>query len=144
MADTTRLDLAAHHSETRRLAVWVAEMTATHGLSSDVAFRLDVCLVEAVANVITYAFDEPQGHNLAIQIERRGECLAVAIEDDGRPFDPLQVEAPDIPERLEDAPIGGFGIHLIRTMADEVRYERQDGRNRLLMAFRDRSAQSRQ
>lgn len=143
MADTTRLDLAVQRSETARLAAWVAEVTATHGLSGDLAFRLDVCLVEAVGNVIAYAFDDPQGHNVAIRIELQGQDLAVAIEDDGRPFDPLLMEAPDIPTRLEDAPIGGLGIHLIRTMADEVRYERQDGRNRLLMAFRDRSARSR-
>lgn len=144
MADILRLDLAAHPAETTRLAEWVAEVAAAHNLSADITFRLDVCLVEAAANVIAYAFDDPNGRGMVIQVEFRGECLSVTIEDDGRPFDPLQVEPPHIPQRLEDAPIGGLGIHLIRTMADAVGYQRQDGRNRLLLAFHDRSAQSSQ
>lgn len=139
-----RLALQAQLSETARLADWVAGVTAAHGLSGDLAFRLDVCVSEAVGNIIAYAFDDPAGHTVAVAAERLGDALTVAIEDDGRPFDPLQVSPPEIPASLEDAPIGGLGIHLIRTMADEVRYERQGGRNRLWMAFRERSAATRQ
>jgi serine/threonine-protein kinase RsbW len=132
-----RLALEARPAETVRLADWVAAVTATHGLSGDVAFRLDVCLAEAVSNVIAYAFDNPTGHTVAVLAERQGDALAVAVEDDGRPFDPLQVSPPEPPTSLEAAPIGGYGIHLIRSMADEVRYERRNDRNRLLMAFRE-------
>lgn len=135
---TSRLALEARLGETSRLADWVARVAAAHGLPEEMTFRLDVCLAEAVANAIAYAFEDPQGRIVAVEADCRHGCLRVAVEDDGAPFDPLTVAAPALPASLEDAPIGGLGIHLIRTMADEVRYERQDGRNRLLMAFHDR------
>lgn len=140
MANTERLALEAHPAETIRLAEWVAEVTVTLGLPVDVAFRLDVCLTEAIGNIIAYAFDDPLGHCVSVRADLDDHGLVVAVEDDGPPFDPLQVAAPVLSTRLEDAPIGGLGIYLIRTMADEVGYERQNGRNRLLMAFRDRPA----
>lgn len=139
----TRLELDAQPSETARLADWVAGLAAAHGLSRDTAFRVDVCLTEAVGNIIAYAFDDRRGRQVAISAEPMADGLQIAVDDDGRPFDPLQVAAPPVPQDLETAPIGGLGIHLIRTMADEVRYERQGGHNRLLMAFRDRSADNR-
>lgn len=136
---TSRLALEARLGETSRLADWVAGVAAAHGLSDEVAFRLDVCLAEAVSNVIAYAFADPRGRSVTVEADLRQGLLRVAVEDDGDPFDPLTFAAPSLPASLEEAPIGGLGIHLIRTMADEVGYERQDGRNRLLMVFRDRS-----
>jgi serine/threonine-protein kinase RsbW len=60
----------------------------------------------------------------------------VEVEDDGRPFDPLLVPPPDLTLPLERRPIGGLGIHLIRSLMDEVAYARHDGRNVLKMAKR--------
>jgi len=63
----------------------------------------------------------------ALQSDR--ESLRATIEDDGRPFNPLEKEAPPIPRSLEEAGIGGWGIPIVRTFADELAYQRRDGRN---------------
>jgi len=55
------------------------------------------------------------------------------VEDDGKPFDPLQAPPPDLSLPLERRPIGGLGIHLIRNLMDEVSYARVGGRNVLKM-----------
>jgi anti-sigma regulatory factor (Ser/Thr protein kinase) len=62
------------------------------------------------------------------------------VEDDGRAFDPLQAERPPPPVNLEEAPIGGLGIHLIRSMLDECHYRREAGWNRLTLIARSREA----
>jgi anti-sigma regulatory factor (Ser/Thr protein kinase) len=69
-----------------------------------------------------------------VRLRRTGDSVAVEVEDDGRPFDPLQVPPPDLTLSLEQRPIGGLGIHLIRNLMDEVSYARRDGRNVLKMA----------
>jgi anti-sigma regulatory factor (Ser/Thr protein kinase) len=38
---------------------------------------------------------------------------------------------------MEDKPIGGLGIHMLRELADEIRYERPDGTNRLVLTKRN-------
>ena len=59
------------------------------------------------------------------------------IADDGRPFDPLtEAPEPDLESAIEDRPIGGLGVHLVRTMMDEVRYRREEGKNRLTLVKR--------
>jgi serine/threonine-protein kinase RsbW len=58
------------------------------------------------------------------------------VSDDGPEFDPLAAEAPDTTLAVEDRPIGGLGIELVKRLMDEVRYERSGGRNRLRLARR--------
>ena len=41
-------------------------------------------------------------------------------------FNPLlDAPKPDLDAEVEDRTVGGLGIYLVRTMMDEVRYERQ-------------------
>ncbi len=58
------------------------------------------------------------------------------VEDDAVAFNPLEREAPDLNAPLEDRPIGGLGVHLVRKLMDDVRYERAGARNILTMRKR--------
>jgi anti-sigma regulatory factor (Ser/Thr protein kinase) len=49
--------------------------------------------------------------------------------DDGLPFNPLGIEAPDTELGLEEREIGGLGIHLVRNMMDKVSYRRRIDKN---------------
>ena len=62
--------------------------------------------------------------------------VSLEIEDDGRPFDPLQTAAEPSAKSLEEARIGGWGIGIVRHFADELQYRRVDARNRLTVIFR--------
>ncbi len=55
------------------------------------------------------------------------------IEDDGIAFDPLIAPPPDLDSDIEDRPIGGLGVYLVKEMMDEVEYARADGRNRVTL-----------
>jgi anti-sigma regulatory factor (Ser/Thr protein kinase) len=60
----------------------------------------------------------------------------VDVEDEGKPFDPLQVPPPDLHSPLQERQVGGLGIHFIKQLVDEVTYARVDGRNRLHLTKR--------
>ena len=49
------------------------------------------------------------------------------VEDDGRPFNPLEAAPPDVNSPVEDRPIGGLGIYLVRRVMDDLEYRRQRG-----------------
>jgi serine/threonine-protein kinase RsbW len=59
--------------------------------------------------------------------------VTAEVEDDGRAFNPLEAAAPNLDASIDERPIGGLGIHLVRSVMTSVEYRRQDGRNVLTM-----------
>jgi anti-sigma regulatory factor (Ser/Thr protein kinase) len=94
---------------------------------------LNVVLDEAVSNAINHGYDAGVRGEIAVRLRRAPDGVLLEVEDDGRPFDPLQAPPPDLTLSLERRPIGGLGIHLIRNLMDEVSYARVGGRNVLKM-----------
>src|SRR3954451_9194704 len=112
----SRLVLCNHLAELRRLSAWVERWTQ-EGVPSNVSFALQLCLEEAVANVIMYGHIDGE-LKIAIELERLGGTLVARIEDNGQSFDPTQVAPP-----LKEAKISNLGIHLVRRFASRVDYE---------------------
>ena len=89
-----------------------------------------------VTNCIKYAYDDAGEHTVEIVLSVADHAMTILVVDDGRPFDPLAAPSPDLSLPIEDRPIGGLGLHLLRQLADDVRYERRDGANRFTLIKR--------
>jgi len=100
-----------------------------HAIPAGVATRIELALDELVSNALRYAFDDDRPHRIQITLELIGRRVAVTIDDDGAPFNPLCLPAPDTAASLEDREPGGLGIHLVRTLIGRVTYRRRIGRN---------------
>ena len=87
-------------------------------------------------NVISYGYDDSDEHEIMIRLSCKGEEVTAEVEDDGRPFNPLEVAEPDTSKALEERPVGGLGIHLARKLMDDVEYKRQQEKNLLAMKKR--------
>ncbi len=83
-------------------------------------------------NIISYGFEDELEHQIKFTLAKDKETLVVQVEDDGKPFNPLDVAKPAIPQDLDSMNIGGLGIHLIKNMMDDINYQRADGKNRLI------------
>ena len=91
---------------------------------------LNMALDDLLNNVVQYAFpNDPTEHQIEVEGEVREDCVVLTIMDDGIPFNPLSVAPPDLSVLLHEREIGGLGIHLIRSMFDEVTYHRKVGKN---------------
>lgn len=91
---------------------------------------LNMVLDDLLNNVVQYAFpNDSTEHTIEVEGEVRDECVVLTIKDDGIPFNPLTVATPDLSRLLHEREIGGLGIHLVRSMFDEVTYHRNVGRN---------------
>jgi anti-sigma regulatory factor (Ser/Thr protein kinase) len=132
--EARRLVLRNDVAELQRLAGWI-EGLARQGMSTDVSFAVQLCLEEAVANIIMYGAARDDRLEIAVELERNGGTLVARIEDNGRQFDPTRAPPPAVAASLEQAKVGDLGIHLIRSFASGMDYERRDGRNRLTLRF---------
>lgn len=86
---------------------------------------------EVLANVITHGFRDDGEHDIEVSVESTERRLVLTVSDDGVPFDPLGAPLPDTSGSLEERPVGGLGIHLVRHLVDQMTYERRGGRNLL-------------
>lgn len=115
---------------------WLREAGKAYGLSPDDMFRLDLCISELVTNIVSYAGTEPGAGIIDIRASIDPERVGVEVRDNGRPFDLLSVAAPKGAAALADAGVGGYGIHLVRSFAHEVRYDRCGGENVIAFVVR--------
>ncbi len=70
-----------------------------------------------------------------IVLERSSDAIRMTVIDSGDEFNPLECSPPAPPSLLENAPIGGLGIPLMRVSANEILYRRHDGQNLLTFRF---------
>jgi serine/threonine-protein kinase RsbW len=97
--------------------------------------RMLIALDEILSNVVRHAVQD-ETVLIEMVLTRDGDHVQVEVVDDARPFNPLLVPPPDTTSPLETREPGGLGIALVRSLTDEVRYERREERNRLTMTWR--------
>ena len=90
---------------------------------------MNLALDEIISNVIEHGYEDTLEHEIPITVRFEGDLLTIEIEDDGRPFNPVAEPLPDVDLPLEERPIGGLGILILRSMADGHEYRRERGRN---------------
>jgi serine/threonine-protein kinase RsbW len=96
-------------------------------------FEINLGLDELFTNIISYGFDDESEHQIKFSLAKEKETLVVQVEDDGKPFNPLDVASPEISLDLDEVSIGGMGIHLIKKMMDDIVYQRVEGKNKLVL-----------
>jgi sigma-B regulation protein RsbU (phosphoserine phosphatase) len=94
---------------------------------------VNLVLDELLNNVISYAFADEADHDIGVTFELSGDRLSVTISDDGSPFNPFAGSPPNTGLSIEEREIGGLGIHLVRSMMDEVSYNRRTDRNVVIL-----------
>jgi len=104
-----------------------------HGVPAATIGHLNLALDEAFTNTISYAWPTGGDHQMTVTLMIGSDEIVAEISDDGIAFDPLQVAPPDLDADLDDRPIGGIGVHLVKTLMDSAAYRREDGRNMLVL-----------
>jgi anti-sigma regulatory factor (Ser/Thr protein kinase) len=135
MPHTLSLAVANRAEEVPKLVSAVESFGASAGLPDELLFRLMLALDEVVTNIVRHAFDDDRAHEIAIAITVDAGVVTVIVEDEGRPFDPNTVPPADVHAPLAHRPIGGLGVHLVRSVAQHMTYRRAEGRNELTLTL---------
>jgi len=119
-----------------RVAGLLDRLGAEHHLAPEVLADMQVALDEVLTNITDYAYTDQAEHEIHIRLQVLDNVLEAVIEDDGAPFNPLAIPAPDVSTPLRERRVGGVGIHFVRSLMDEVAYDRAGERNRLVLRKR--------
>jgi anti-sigma regulatory factor (Ser/Thr protein kinase) len=123
-------------SEIERACTAAEDFASGNGLSSEVGYALALTLDEVVANVIRHGFEDPDEHIIRVRLWLDDDLLSVQVADDGKAFNPLLAPEPDLDLPIDQRPVGGLGIHIMRTMMDDLEYKRVNGQNLLTLRKR--------
>jgi len=120
-------------AEIERLEHVLNDVAQLQQWSPQFLFEVNLALEELLTNVISYAYDDDKEHDIILRLRFADGEMTAEIEDEGRPFNPLDRAEPDTSLPIEDRPIGGLGIYLARKFMTDVAYHREQGRNRLVL-----------
>jgi anti-sigma regulatory factor (Ser/Thr protein kinase) len=131
MADELALEIKntfeSVHSTNETVSRWLAERKAP----AEIQYFANLAIEEFVTNSIKYGYEDANEHVIEVSLSLSNGELAMTLTDDGRAFNPLQAPPPDLHLAVEERPVGGLGIYLVRKMSDRMEYAREGTRNRL-------------
>ena len=131
--DCRQIVLKNNIEEIARMAAFLEEISDELSLSMENAFNINLAIEEAVTNVIMYAYPQDEEHEFTLSVKQIENRLIFKLIDTGKEFDPTLQPDADVTLSLEERPIGGLGIFLIRKIMKTVKYCRIDGKNILTM-----------
>ncbi len=136
MKSKLSLKVETQRDELSHIIAAVEDMAERENWPPELVFRVQLAIEEVVLNVMDYGYDDGI-HEFDVIITSEADFLTIEVVDSGRPFDPLHdATIPDLEASVEERKVGGLGIHLVRTMMDQVNYRRDQGRNHLTLVAR--------
>jgi serine/threonine-protein kinase RsbW len=104
---------------------FVHDFLAARGLDPELAFDLDLIAEELFTNQVKWG--RADGPDILLGLDADAERVTLVVRDfDAERFDPTSAAPLDVGAPLEERRPGGLGIHLVRRIAEEVRYSYED------------------
>jgi anti-sigma regulatory factor (Ser/Thr protein kinase) len=128
------LALRNDDAELDRLVEFAGEFARNNSLPDEERSRLLIILDELFTNVVKYGYEgRPIEGHIEVNLSLDSGRLLIEFVDDGVPFDPLQSTPPDLDQPVEERPLGGVGLAIVRALVEEAGYRRDGDRNRLTL-----------
>jgi anti-sigma regulatory factor (Ser/Thr protein kinase) len=121
------LRVASHPANLAKVRHAVTEFASALGFCEADVDKLVLAIDEAMANVIKHGYDRQPDQPIDVRLEPVAESgrvgMRTVIRDYGKTVDPDSICGRD----LDDVRPGGLGVHIMRTVMDEVNYARAEG-----------------
>lgn len=102
-----------------------------------VTLSLSLAVDELLVNVVNHGGQDTGAvPDIRLRVRLEHNQLVTELSDSGQPFNPLDAPPPELDLDLDDKPVGGLGIHLVRQLMDEVQYRREGAYNRVTLRQR--------
>jgi serine/threonine-protein kinase RsbW/sigma-B regulation protein RsbU (phosphoserine phosphatase) len=107
------------------LSRFVEEFLSRQGLAPSNAYDLDLILEELFTNVLKYGSGRDE---VLVGLTRDDSLITIAVRefDAAKAYDITRAPEPDLTRPIAERKVGGLGIHMVRQLAETIRYEYKD------------------
>lgn len=134
------LSISAVAEEAGRASAWIETVCLEHNVPAEQIRRLDLCLNEAIANIIVHggpaALSSPVQLLFSVHRQENSNEAALMVSDSGAAFDPLAYQPKSRPQTLSEAEPGGLGLLMMRSFTDHLDYQYSEGHNQTTFTVR--------
>ena len=127
------LSIPNNRPEIRNLRNIFDEFSQKNQIPENIRRDVQLALDELVTNIIDYGYNDSAEHTIEVGFNLSEDCLTIEIVDDAAEYDILEKEDPDTTKSIDEKPIGGLGIFLVKHLMTDVKYKRTDGKNRVTL-----------
>jgi anti-sigma regulatory factor (Ser/Thr protein kinase) len=133
----TKIDLTIYNDikEISRAIDFFTQFSKDHKIDVKIVKKFIISIDELLNNIIHYGYPKVRENAINLILVYTDTLLSLTIIDQGIPFNPLEKEKPQTNQSIEDRPIGGLGIHLVKNMMDEIEYTRENNKNVLTLSM---------
>lgn len=124
---------AAIKENISEFAGFLEEQMQQNNLSTKTILKVQIAADEILSNICNYSTASEMAVKVRVEETQEGKRVELWFEDNGSPFNPLEVPEPDVTKVMEMREIGGLGIYLVKKGMDRLAYEYTEGRNVLKM-----------
>jgi len=125
-----QITILAVKKETEKAIDTITELLFLNNVDYSIINKVSIALEEVLINIVSYAYEDTGNIDIIYELTTDPKKeLNVTIIDEGKEFDPLKKEDPDITDLYKERKIGGLGIFMTKQIMDEVSYLRKDNKN---------------
>ena len=108
----------------------VEVLISEYDVSFEFNFQIEVIIEEIFINIVKHAYKNEEGI-IKINYEVLDDPLRfhIIFVDDGDMFNPLEYDAPNLSDDIDERKVGSLGIYIVKEYADEMNYEYIDNQN---------------
>lgn len=125
-----QITILATKKETEKAIDIITELLFLNKVDYSIINKVSIALEEVLINIVSYAYEETGNIDIIYELTTGPKKeLSVTIIDEGKEFDPLKKEDPNITDLYKERKIGGLGIYMTKEIMDEISYLRKDNKN---------------
>jgi phosphoserine phosphatase RsbU/P len=131
-AAALELTLRAVPEDAARAAEDLGAFCRSAGATSEAGHDILVGLDEILANILQHGYRGNGAGEILVRARRVDDAIELEIRDRAPAFNPIEdAPRPAFHLPIEERPLGGIGVHLVRRLMDRVEYARENGENRI-------------
>lgn len=128
---TRLIPVGADLAEVGRVQRELAGLWEEFALPAELENPVSLALEEVLSNVLRHGGTAGVPLDVRVAFEAGAQGFAFEVSDSAAPYNPLDHADPDLTLPLAQRRPGGLGVFIVKKLADELRYQRRDGRNHL-------------
>ena len=133
MSKQLSVSILNKHSEIQKIREEFESFAKENQMANDIRRNTQIALDEIISNTIEYGYEKYSDDKIKVNFLIDQTNLVIEIIDNAKIYNILERNDPDISKSIEEKPIGGLGVHLVKSLMNEVKYDCINGKNHLTL-----------